>query len=309
MTRLLDFLYLDIERIKSIISQLSGGVFETVLEKTRGAKEAKAGARVFGLLDAGVDLVRERSTEQTKSLRDYLYILFEQAAEEEGLFDTSFDFADPRAWSDADERDRLQEGQIVKVTAPTRILDANYFRETINATLEMPALIAAITSDDVALFQNNKEAKTRLKRLGDAMLGDPLAAPKMKLMAEFAQIFFNKQIMMRQFPCGVELPEFHFVGILNDQNSYLQEPRDVLYSKYGYGASIWTVVSQIALIPTPLPSAPMDAATQREFDRSAFEGILDALLITMQSSGFTQAPIAPSISVTPLAIYHEYLKD
>ena len=61
------------------------GVVESVIEKSSVSGEAKAGAKIFALGEIGGGVIREKSTEQEKSLRDYLYTLFEQAAIDAGF--------------------------------------------------------------------------------------------------------------------------------------------------------------------------------------------------------------------------------
>jgi hypothetical protein len=310
-TRILDFLYLDIERVKSILSQLQGGVVETVLERFRRGAEGKAGTTMFGFLEAGATGSLERATEQGKSLRDYLYIIFEEAAKHEKLLDTAFDPSDVTHWRDPAHRKSLREGQLLKVTAPTRILDSNHFKATIESTLRLPAMVAAVIACQAS--PSATLSKNKLRDAADAMLGGSHVARQMEIMGDFVQTLFNKQIIMRQFPCGPSNSDLHFLGTLRDDNNYLQESREALVSKYGYHASEWTVVSQVALVPDAFEVGG-DEETAREiapseaeaFDRDAFEGIITGFLITMQNLGFSTAPRPPAISVTPLAIYHEF---
>jgi hypothetical protein len=128
-------------------------------------------------------------------------------------------------------------------------------------------------------------------------------------MGSFVSDFFGQQVILRQFPCGTEYPTHNLVGILSQAPGLLQDDPDTLYAKYGYGASEWTVVSQVASV------ASDDSTVERvsddsilvqgsEVQRQNFETVIDRFMLTVQRLGFSPAPRFPEISVTPLAVYH-----
>jgi len=91
-----DFIYVDVDRVRSLLAQLAGGVVEGSVERLTKSRDARAGGSIFGLFELGGGLLRERATEQTKSLQDALFLLFEDAASQSGLFDLSVDSRIPR---------------------------------------------------------------------------------------------------------------------------------------------------------------------------------------------------------------------
>jgi hypothetical protein len=112
-----DFVYLDIDRVRSLLAQLSGGVVEQSVERLTKSQDARAGGSLFGLFDRGGGLFRERATEQTKTLQDALFILFEDAAAESGLFELATDLGDVANWEDRSVHEALRPGQLLRLSA------------------------------------------------------------------------------------------------------------------------------------------------------------------------------------------------
>jgi hypothetical protein len=313
MNAILDFLYLDIARIKSLLSQLNQGLVESVIERSVKSGEAKAGAKIFGLAELRGGLVLEKSIEQEKSLRDYLYTLFEEAAAEAGLLAPVVDLHDHSSWKES--RAQIKGGQLLKYTAPTRILNARHFRERIEATIGLAASLAGVVvSKDQANKVPEKQRDQETKAAGEKMLGGKHIVLQMRSMGTFVDDFFNSQIIIRQFPCGMEFADCNLVGILSQEPGVLQDQPDTLFAKYGYGPSEWTVVSQVANIadenqPVEFPSVDPELMKGQEVQRQNLEAFIDSFMGRMQTLGLSAAARFPEISVTPLAVYHSVEYD
>lgn len=306
-----DFLYLDIERVRSLLAHLDGGVVEATVEKFKSSKQGRAGVSLFQIFDLGGTLVRERGTEQTKTLQDALFMLFEESALASGLFHVGVDLADPGSWEDGRVHDVLQEGRLIRTTGPTRILDAKHFRERVERFAKWPRLIASFTAQDqLAGIKSEKERERRLQQIAAASMGGPGSIQLIRDIGEFVDLFMGGQISMRHFPCGIERPEYAFVGVLLGRPGYLQEEREALFGKYGATASPWTVVAQIA-------SVPGERTPERDFrvgdlvdasdriDRAEFEEMAVRLMEYLEIAGIAEGPQFPAIAVTPLAVFRE----
>lgn len=131
-----------------------------------------------------------------------------------------------------------------------------------------------------------------------------------KGIGDFVESFMSG-VLVRQFPCGPAHLDFSILGILNDAEGALQENRELLFSKYGYGISRWTMVSQIAAIPaegglvTELDPKNLDLADSTSVSRSNFESAAVNMMQMMEGLGFAAGPRYPSISVTPIAVFRE----
>lgn len=311
MESLLDFLYLDIERVKSLLSQMKGGVVDTVVERYRNEAEGKAGAKLFTIAEIGGSLVREKATEQTKSLRDYIYIVFEAAADDAGLF-LKHDLQKTENW-EGPQRAKLRGGQLIRVTAPTRILDAAHFKTNIENTLELPREVAAFATmqQQAGAGWSDEFRRLNLQTLGNEMIGGKHVADNMLAMGRFVYTLLSGQIIVRQFPCGLEYKDYNIVGILSDKLGFLQEDRESLFSKYGYELSQWTLVAQIASVPErPSPEVEkievpdIMVPGKAKVSRHRFEELANTFMSQIQATGLAGAPEFPEISVNPIALYH-----
>jgi hypothetical protein len=308
MNKMLDFLYLDIERIKSLLSQLQKGVVESTIERISTSKEAKAGAMFFGVANLGGELGRQRTLEQEKSFRDYLYTLFDQIAEETGLFKSSFDFADAWAWR-GEVRKTLKGGQLIKITSPTRIIDAVEIQQRITSILSLPVDVAGAvaTEEDVQKY-SRKQLDAMLEQRGSMMFGAKRVPLMMRSIGNLVDKIFAGQVVVRQFPCEDD-SNCNLFGLLSRQPGLLQDASEAIFAKYGAGLSEWTMVAQIANVPDE--SEERDVSDMPDFmdgtrlDRNKFEEFTDRFLGFIQRTGFASAPRFPEISVTPLAVFHE----
>jgi hypothetical protein len=307
-----DFLYLDVDRIRSLLSQLEGGIVEKTVERLTTAKDAKAGASLFNLFELGGSLVREHASEQTKTLQDAVYLLFEEAAKSSNLFEASVDLSYPGAWESGDVHRSLQAVQLLRVTAPTRILDSKHFRERIDRLAKWPALVVGFSArDQLASIKSPKDRARRLEQMVAEQMGGPAPTELMSDMGEFVELFMGGQISVRQFPCGLENPQFALVGTLIDRPGFLQEEREALYSKYGAAPSSWTMVSQVTTVPVAETGSEPDLSavdllkTDEQVDRGQIEEMAVSLMQLLESTGIAEAPAFPAIAVTPLALFRE----
>lgn len=304
-----DFLYLDSERVRSLLAQLDGGVVEQVVEAAKRSAQGRAGAKVFGVFDLRGTLVRERASEQTKTLQDAVYLLFEEAASESGLF-ASVDLEHPAAWEMGSVHEQLREAQLIRCTAPARILDSRLVRARTDRFLEWMK-IAASLDPSVAAKLGQVAKNKRGKALDDLMREqlDGTSPDEIRRIAEFMELFLGGQILLRQFPCGPGHPAYALVGTLLDRAGYLQEERDALFAKYGSGVSEWTMVGQVATVPEPDkmedPDFELFEGSEDKIDRTQFEEIGANLMHLMERIGIAEGPTYPAVPVTPLAVFRE----
>ena len=282
------------------------------MERLTKSGSARAGGTLFGLFEFGGGWFREQATEQTKTLQDAVFMLFEDAADESGLFDLEVDLADSTAWTDGRVHAALQPGRLVRLTAPTRILDAQNFRARVDRFAEWPRLITAFTmSDQLKSVSNPKERGRRVQAAAAQMLGGESALDGVRRIGEFMDVFLAGQISIRQFACGVDQPKLGFSGMLLGRPGYLQEEREALFAKYGSTVTPWTVVSQVASAPdassrrTALELGELVNASD-QVDRATVEDAASQLMELFESIGVAEGPAYPSIAVTPLAVFREF---
>jgi hypothetical protein len=269
--RVRDTLYLDADRVRVALGQLRGGVVEAVVQRSVDSTERRLSARVLGL-EAGKNLLGEASIEQTMTLQDVLLDIFEEAANESGLF-ISADLTDPDAWRAGEPHRTLRAEQLLRVTAPTQILDPEHVAGEMLRAIELVEGIAFFqeAQDPTPLppapppqarrgkkYDPDELRQAAVSARAEAALGFPIPAA-VAIGHVFAKVL-GSGISVRVFPCGAEHGDLTLAGRLVQRDGYLRDEHDTLFAKYGWGASEWTVIAQLATVPRPPNAEPVDPA-------------------------------------------------
>jgi len=101
---------------------------------------------------------------------------------------------------------------------------------------------------------------------------------------DFIDAFASNSIIVRVLPFGAKHSEYHFAGTLLSRNEYIQPEREALFSRYGTSLEDWTIVMQVARIPSPsatqAPDFGKSFAGNDALDRSALENTVGNLVPT-----------------------------
>lgn len=311
-----DILYTDVERVRGLLAQLERGVVDAVVETYR-SEGPESSPSFVSAFDLGESLVQSRA-EQTKSLQDALFLLFEEAATNAGVLSDVPGLHDADAWRDGSLHRDLLPGQLLRCTATTRMIDPVLARERVMRFIEL-GRVAVQFADGVDVLpagRSKGQERQQQKAIDAAFAGlmGGMSPQTVERLGVFIEAYFGKQLSVRQFPCGLEAREFSLVGPLLTRPSYLQEEREALFSKYGSAPSEWTMVAQVATVPTA-PSSGDNASEGSELgsseaasgdempNRLEFEGIASNMMEMMEHLGVAGGPTYPSVAVTPLAIY------
>jgi len=123
-----EFLYLDIDRVKSLTAQLTGGVPESDESAGSDATEISVGIRKL----ASASKVWGDQSMVSRSLLDSLFPTLEEALEAEGwLADISNEFSTATEETLSEFEDRLPPGSLVRVTAQGKLFDSRYVSRTL----------------------------------------------------------------------------------------------------------------------------------------------------------------------------------
>src|ERR1700761_1734391 len=82
--RVREFLYVDLQRVRSYYAQQNRGVIDSVLSRDTDTRQADVQARLMGIGGSGGGS-RERAREESRSLQDLSYVIFEELFEEANL--------------------------------------------------------------------------------------------------------------------------------------------------------------------------------------------------------------------------------
>lgn len=324
--RVKEFLYVDIERARSYYAQLNRGVIDSIVNTstTASATDAEAKLAVVGVTRGAT---KEASRQESRSLQDLTYVVFEESLEREGLLtDLGEAWSDADGWLCGDLHEQLHEGQVLRFTGDVQILDPSFVRSRIDQVSRVARAIAGFMVPEAdaqpsrpptrqggrtqsgSKGQNASQVRESNKdAAAEALLGGS-SLSMFDDVADFVSAFANDSIMVRAQPCGPSRPELHFGGVLLSRSDYLQEDREALFSRYGSQLSDWTVVMQVARIPT---ATPLDAPALHPFaggqiDRVAVERMVSGLVTQVEQIGLAEGSVFPAVPVTVLAIYREF---
>jgi hypothetical protein len=319
-----EFLYVDHQRIRSYYSQINRGVIESVISRGSGGASGEVGVRLFGF-GPSVTAERGNEREESRSLQDLNYVIFEELFENEGLIKDITDEADDLdAWKTGQLHSELDEGDIVKYTGNIQVLDPDFVRDRFN---QYGKLAVALAGTQVGaqepegptppVRQRGSTKAGRKARTAEEVRQDLIAQKleefsggislgQLASISDFIGAFTNNAITARVLPLA-ENPEYHFAGTLLSRSEYIQPEREALFGRYGTSLEDWTIVMQVARIPSPEVSQTPDFsepfASKDAINRGMLESMVGRLMKYMESLGVAEGARYPAISVTVLAIY------
>lgn len=270
-----DFIYLDINRVQSVIAQLQEGLLNEVMEgkteETRG--KAQMAVNLLAMLlpvsaSGSVEHGRGASISESKVLHDYAFEAARRSLEDEGLLleDEGLD------------RDGVPDTGFVLVRGSARISDYR--------TLEK----IAATFDKVDKIFSTKTGK------------QPGMGKQMKEMTTVIDSYFKDSIRVKiTNALGCE-----FTGPL--AREHLREDiRDLIYKYSSAPEGEWVMLADIARVPSPEDSEE-EAIMERmeEVDGGSVSsqmgkafGLLNGLQELFGSVSY------PEVAVSPVAVYRE----
>lgn len=303
MNQLRDFIYMDLDRVRSLASQLFEGVPE-VLDSKSGKEQdiaGKATGKIPFLANGelkGNLLFRQEKTE-TKSLQHYIYILLENKLEELGKLIILNDRFSQNDWISDVVRDNLKQTDIIKVTAYVEIFDYEYVDNFLNIFKDLPETVAECSSIASGTISKKQAKKDALKQMGAKDWKNTIN-PISKLI----NTMYKGIISLKIYPLGTEANPF-LLGRLN--KDYLQYDREMLLFQYGTRPSQkWTIVGQISSIPNKKEDNLEQPELNEEYNMLDIELMLRYIIDIAISCGLKFSVSYPSIGIIPLAIYRSH---
>ena len=303
-----EFLYVDVGRVRSYLAQLTEGLPERVSEASEEGSTTDTGLKVSGL---GVDRAAIRATrsEETRTYGDLLVTLFEEHAESAGfLADLTGEVERADDWHNGIVHQRLEPGTLFRWTGLTRLFDAAHMAESVRRFENIVDAVTKLHSGPQSV--GGKSGRTTQPPTKPTGL-DPKTVRRMtEPIRDLLGNLLAGGVGLRMLACGPARPECGFGGILLDRSEYIESERAALFSRFGFEPTHWTVIASVSRIP-----APRSGPTATTFDPSAVirdEGSIDRgrleemalqMLSLFEGIGLTEAPVWPSIAVTPLAVY------
>ncbi len=296
-----DFIYLDVDRLKSALSQMDKGLIETVSKADSRTKQVGGGAgggiaAVVGL-SAKAEFLWANEQTETRTLHDHIYNLVEDAlTESKMLFQipgtVSVDEIEAHAL-----QERLDETAFVLVSGHVIINEFERMREFMDRFNEIGRFLALCSiSDETGLSKSEHERRIRAE-----IEANGLELPKdfISGMGVVFDVFYKDRIVIKVRPLE-NSPVGTFAGMLRPE--FLREPIDTIVYKYGTApATPWRMLAQVASIPREGQVTPATPKTGGEIEQ-AMMAVFDNM---KEVQAQVQSVSFPEIAVTPIALYRE----
>lgn len=303
-----EFLYVDVDRVRSLLSQLAGGYIEEIRSTSGSEMSGQAQAAIFGIGASG-NYGRSNQYEEARSLQDLTFVAFERLANEHGFIaDLPVEALEPAKWQSGAIHALLAPGQLFRAECPVQLIDGGFFDKRVQRLIELSGAI--VKMQDPPQLPKNATARQKKEALGAiraAAIGG-ISPDQLNAISAAVQSFFGDSVVIRAMPCGPNYLDYAFTGALLGRKEYIQEERENLFSRYGQTPTSWTIVFQIAAVPDRAEGEP-EFEPEETVDaggsilRSNMEKMVAQLLEYMEQLGVVEGPRWPSVSVTPLGLY------
>ncbi|MGA9140881.1 MAG: hypothetical protein WBZ29_11690 [Methanocella sp.] len=304
-----DFIYMDVDRLKSIIAQKEEGLIDSLMISKDNSE--KISSSVEGLLPPflksriGSEYVFENKANENKILHDFIYNKVENSfIKEKSLIN----IPDDLSFTDVLLRNKLTETSFVLIKSKVIINDFTKMLTLVENYDDI--LLSLLKSGEVRKLKEKAEVtgkknyhkeKEELTKKVDRDYKDnpPVDVETLNVIKLFITNFYKGRIQIKSLPYDGH-PEIRFTGLLN--NAYLRDDITTITYKYGTApASEWNIFAQIASIP-PKKKEDLTLSKGNEIDNSmhiVFNRLRDLEEIAGSSVNY------PEISITPIVIYRD----
>lgn len=298
-----DFVYLDVERVKSLFAQLDRGLLTEQSESSGLSKsvEGKAGVSLPALLEVGgaSQYVATNQLTETRTLHDFVY-----HQTEERLLDLDRlkvlpdDFTSTRLLSE-EIRASLSPVEYVLVRGQVAFSDYRYLTTMLDNFNDISRILTNFSYRDRLQAAEGRQKEAIKKEMDQKAAASKLDENFVKNLKKLFDLFLKDRLIVRIIPF-LDEPNIRIVGPL--QPLLLRESLEDIRFKFGSSpVADWTVFGQIAAVPQEHETrATLDLTFSNDMDQalevifSALRGVEDQFRVTY-----------PEIAITPIAIYRD----
>lgn len=277
-----EYIYVDTDRVQNLLAQMSEGLPDEKATSTARSSRLRLGTRLTGFERGRDDAQSERL-----ALADLHVSMMEEAATSLGLLiDVSERVRREKFWLRGKVRAQLEPGMLLRVTAPTQLIDPN-------------SLMSTLRGFQTAFEDEEDDEFERLLGTVRALYGSAIA------------------LSIR--PTDDTSSRSAFVGNIPLDHGFDPLFRDLLLSRFGPDPTPMTAIIQVARIPTERDTrlspkqqletlfARLETTSSEVLDRDLLDTIVAQLGGLLEQYGFAAAPKWPAISVIPLALYRNVM--
>jgi hypothetical protein len=284
-----DIIYLDWERIRGLAAQLDGGALPN------GKNGSGGGLSILTQPDADRDHRFYKHEAETRSLHAAVFTAVEKFLRDKNAITDVADAYDYAQWAPA----LFHDGQLVRTTGLIRLLDYPWLASVMET---MPRMLKVTQRAELSSLKQQREQHKITQQEVDqkvkehqAQLKD-LEAWKMDELTEVVRELYGQTVRIKIVPAGSQRGEM-FVGSCHPHS--FAESAAILSQKYGCDIDAkWSVLGLMNVAgESNTPPMPTGNAVEDMFERLA--------LAVNRVHRVASAPVFPSMSITPLAIYRE----
>jgi hypothetical protein len=302
-----DFLYLDVERTKSIFAQLEEGLV-TGRERVGGtAKEVtgKGGGGVPALLSLAAEgkFIWENEERETKTLHDYMYNYVEsKMLDSKSIITINSASVSLDGPTRGKLNSQINQDSFLLISGKITLDDYDYLKGILENFNELSKFIARCST----IQTTEKLSKPQRKQLERELLeSKPFADWFVNGLKKFFDTFYKERCMITIRP-NESIPEVYFTGHLI--KTFIRDGLESVIFRYGTSPKIqWCVFAQVAYIPHQSESGQHDASFQDDVQSQITPSIDEAFRNTFSAfRDIEKLAIAvphPAIAIIPIAIY------
>ena len=283
-----DFLYLDIDRVRSFVAQLREGVPEAVEERL--SKKGSGGFK----LGLTADYAFETGSSETRSIHHYLYSILEDGLDESKKLVRVGDGYPLAKWTKND----LPDGAFVLVEGALWLLDIEGMADALQRMPRIMEISARFKRESLKKqVQSGTISQAEFQRQNSEMAQTGQGIKDALPIAEVLQKLYGNIVRFRVFPFETS-KEQCFSGTMTVE--HLQRERANLYAAgSALPASRWLAMGIVDHVEPP-SAEELVAVAQGDSLEDKMLGLLAAFV----GFGKLTIPVAwPALGLTPLAIY------
>lgn len=311
-----EFLYVDTEKVRSMLAQLEGGVEEESRRTERHDKRTEGGIKGVGLHQQAWG----NEEYVNKSLGDTIFPVLEDILTAEGLLtDISDQVREEDVWDSGALADQYPPGSIVRITAPGALFDARYVAAVLRgfASSYSGLVDMGVMGEQAARAASNKkpgrpQVQSELKNLEDSIpdfvpLKDESGeiTPKLvRAVVKLARGLFTPGLHLNLVPTDND--RIVIGSRLQEGRAYLDSDSEILFARYGVGFQEWTLVGSIGHYAKGEPAEDLPDLSLTEGNnvaRGRTAQFINAFMNLIGGMGFADVPQFPGFSVVPFAVY------
>ncbi|MFJ1543348.1 hypothetical protein ACIODS_32940 [Micromonospora chalcea] len=320
-----EFLYVDTDKVRSLVAQMNGGVTEEIKEVEK--KEGKGGVGVKGFVTREGVWSKEESA--SKSAADAVFPTLEDELYSQGyLADISADLGSLSEEDFGEFSESYPPGSVVRLTAPGRLFDARYVTQVLAG---ISAVVKGLVTFDSSLLapkaaQGGKGrgqqgrpgvGKSRVQsdgltnQLEDAIPDYPditalsgTTAEHLRAIVQISRGMFSPGLHMH-INTGLD-DRIAVTARLQEGRRFLDSDAEILFARYGTEAQDWTIVGTIGTFPrevNPEQDANFVDPRTSKISRAETLRTINDVMRELGALGMADFPRYPGFSIVPFAVY------